>query len=75
MSGYDAAQEIDSLELLGTDATVVLGVHSPDLGDIDGIHLGSEIYNVFTIEDNRIRRIEDYLAREVALKAAGLTEE
>ncbi|CAN5469567.1 hypothetical protein BH20ACT18_BH20ACT18_03870 [soil metagenome] len=71
VEGYDADQEIDSLELLGTETHVVLGVRSPDLGDIDGIDLGGEIYNVFAISDHKITRIEDYLRREEALAAAG----
>lgn len=73
VSGYDANQEIDSLELLGTDTHVVLGVRSPGLADIDGIDLGGEIYNVFAISDHKITRIEDYLRRDEALAAAGLT--
>lgn len=68
----DAQQEIDSLELLGTGTRIVLGVRGPDLGEVDDIDLGSEIYNVFTIEDERITRIEDYLRRVQALAAAGL---
>lgn len=70
IAGYEANQEIDSLELLGSDTHIVLGVRSPDLGDIDGIELGGEIYNVFAIENGRITRIEDYLRREEALAAA-----
>ncbi len=72
VAGYDANQEIDSLELLGGERHVVLGVRAPELGEIDGVEIGREIYNVFTIEDGRITRIEDYLEREEALSAAGL---
>lgn len=72
VSGYDAQQEIDSLELLGTDTRIVLGVRGPDLGEVEGVVLGSEIYNVFTIENERITHIEDYLDRDQALAAAGL---
>jgi len=73
VSGYDANQEIDSLELLGGKRHIVLGVRSPDLGEIDDIESGGEIYNVFTIEDEKIIRIEDYLRRDEALAAACLT--
>lgn len=73
MSGYDANQEIDSLELIGSDRHIVLGVHAPELGEVDDVEIGGEIYNVFTIEDGRITRIADYLGREEALAAAGLS--
>jgi len=74
VSGYDANQRIDSLELLGGERRVVLGVRAPALGEVDGVEIGPEIYNVFTIEDERITRIEDYLRREEALAAAGLVQ-
>jgi ribosomal protein S18 acetylase RimI-like enzyme len=72
VGAYDADQEIDQLELVGGEHHVVLGVHSPDL-DVDEIETGDEIYNVFTIEGGKITRIEDYLEREEALAAAGVT--
>ena len=72
IAAYEANQEIDSLELLGSDRHIVLGVRSPALGDVDGVELGGEIYNVFTIEEGMIARIEDHLRREDALAAAGL---
>lgn len=74
VAGYDANQEIDSIELLGSDSHVVLGVRAPDLGEVEGIEIGSELYNVFTIEDDKITRIEDHLDREQALAAASLTK-
>jgi ketosteroid isomerase-like protein len=73
VTGYDANQEIDSLELLGSDVHVVLGVRAPDLA-VDDVETAGEIYNVFTIEGGRITRIEDYLERRAALAAAGLKE-
>jgi ketosteroid isomerase-like protein len=72
VSGYDANQEIDSLELLGGERNIVVGVHAPDLGEIDDVQIGREIYNVFTIDNGTITRIEDYLRRDEALAAAGL---
>ncbi len=72
VSEYDANQEIDSLELLGSERHIVLGVRAPDLGEVDGVDIGGEMYNVFTIENEAITRIEDYLRREEALAAAGL---
>jgi ribosomal protein S18 acetylase RimI-like enzyme len=72
VTAYDANQEIDSLELLGGDRHIVLGARAPKLAVAD-VDTGGEIYNVFTIEDNTITRIEDYLQREQALRAAGIT--
>ena len=72
IAGYDATQEIDSIELLGGENRIVLGAHAPDLGEIGGVKIGPEIYNVFTIENGTIVRIEDYLERHAALAAAGL---
>jgi limonene-1,2-epoxide hydrolase len=71
VTAYDANQEIDSLELLGSDAHVVLGVRASDLR-VDDVDTAGEIYNVFTIEGGRIMRIEDYLERGRALAAAGI---
>jgi hypothetical protein len=68
----DANQEIDALELLGGDRHVVLGARPRELAIAD-VDTGGEIYNVFTIDDDKITRIEDYLQRDEALRAAGIT--
>jgi limonene-1,2-epoxide hydrolase len=72
VTAFDANQEIDSLELVGGEGHVVLGVRTPDLV-IDEVETAGEIYNVFTIVGDRITLIEDYLEREAALAAAGIT--
>jgi hypothetical protein len=69
VTAYDANQEIDSLEVIGGEERIVLGARSPDLA-IDRVETRGEIYNVFTIEGGKIRRIEDYLERGPALAAA-----
>ena len=48
---------------------VPVGRHGEGPGDIE---LGRELYSVFTIEEGKITRIEDYLRRDEALVAAGL---
>ena len=73
VTAYDANQEIDSLELVGGDKQVVVGVRSPDLA-IDEVETRGEIYNVFTIEGSKITRIEDHLDRSAAHAAAGITD-
>lgn len=72
ISGYEASRGIDSLELLGGEKHVVLGARGAELDEINGIEVGGAIYNVFTIEDGRITRIEDYLRRPDAMAAAGI---
>jgi limonene-1,2-epoxide hydrolase len=69
VAGYDAIQEIDSLELWGSDVHVLLGARAPELA-VGDVETAGEIYNVFTIERGRITRIEDYLERQAALAAA-----
>jgi hypothetical protein len=64
--------EIEALELVAGDGRVVLGVRRPDLREFEGVELHGEIYNVFTLDGDRITRIEDYARREDALAAAGL---
>jgi ribosomal protein S18 acetylase RimI-like enzyme len=70
VTAYDANQEIDSLEVVGGERQIVLGVRAPDLA-IDEVETGGEIYNVFTIDGQKITHIEDYLERKAALAAAG----
>jgi ketosteroid isomerase-like protein len=70
VSARDEGYEIDSLELIPAPRHVVLGVRRSDLRELDGIPLHGEIYNVFTIADQKITRIEDHADRERALAAA-----
>jgi ketosteroid isomerase-like protein len=69
LAGYDASQEIDSLELFGSDRRIVLGVHGPGLGEIADGTLDDQIYNVFTTDQGKITRIEDYRDRDQAQAA------
>jgi hypothetical protein len=50
----------------------VLGVRARELA-IDDVDTAGDIDNVFTIEGDKITRIEDYLHRREALAAAGIT--
>ena len=71
VTAYDATQEIESVEIIGGEERIVFGARSQDL-TIDDVETKGEIYNVFTIEGGKIRRIEDYLERGAALTAAGV---
>jgi len=68
----DKNYDIDSVELIGGNDHVVLGVCVPGLREIAGIDVGGEIYNVFTIADSKVTRTADYLKRDEALNAAGI---
>ena len=73
LSGVDALGDVESIELLGAEQAAVLVARGSDLGEIGGVALGSEICNVFRLENDRIVRVEDYLRRDEALAAAGIS--
>jgi len=70
----DQNNEIDSIELIGGNEHVVLGVRLPGLRDIAGIQAEGEIYNVFTVADRKVTLIADYLKRDEALTAGGIAK-
>ena len=65
----DEARELDALELIGAKRHAIL--HARGAGVLE-IELPDGIYNVFAIDDGRITRIDDYAARDRALRAARL---
>ncbi len=62
---------VEALELIATEEKVVLGVRSTQLQEIGGVPLGGQIFQVFTLHDGRIVRVEEYTRRREALEAAG----
>ena len=62
---------VEALELIATEQKVVLGIRSTQLQEIGGVPLGGQIFNVFTVSDGHIVRIDDYPQRSEALAAAG----
>ncbi|MDQ3876077.1 MAG: nuclear transport factor 2 family protein [Actinomycetota bacterium] len=66
-------REIDALEFIRGGEQVALGVRGPNVGPMEE-PLG-QIFNVFTLRDGRIMRIEDYRGRREALAAAGVAED
>ena len=62
---------VEALELVATEDRVVLGVRSTQLQEIGGVPLGGQIFNVFTLSDGRIVRIDDYPRRSEALGVTG----
>lgn len=71
IAGRDEGLEADSLELVGGHRHVVLGVRMEEPREAARIRIEGEFYNVFTLEEGRITRIDDYRDRGAALAAAG----
>jgi ketosteroid isomerase-like protein len=66
-------REIDALEFTRGRDQVVLGARGSNVGPMEE-PLG-QIFNVFTLCDGRIVRIDDYRGRREALAAAGVAED
>jgi predicted enzyme related to lactoylglutathione lyase len=64
--------EVEALELVCDGDQVMLGVGSPDLTEIAGEILDEQIYNVLTIADGLIVRMEEHRTRDEALDAMRL---
>ena len=54
---------------------LVMGVRGPSLDEVGGEPLDGQIFNVFTLSNGKIARIEDYRLRAEALKAAQADED
>jgi hypothetical protein len=72
LAARDEGYDIDALELIPAPTHVVLGAR-PGLEEVAGVPLHGEIYDVFSITDGTVTRIEDYAERADALTAAGPT--
>ena len=64
---------VEALEFTRCGEQVVLGARGPNIGPAEE-PLG-QIFNVFTLRDGRIVRIDDYRGRREALTAAGVAED
>jgi len=62
---------VEALELVATEEKVVLGVRSNQLREVGGVPLGGQIFQVFTVRDGVIVRVDEYEQRGEALAAAG----
>jgi ketosteroid isomerase-like protein len=68
---HEGLRSTDALELVAGDGTVVLGVRSHELTEIGDVPLEGQLFNVFTVRNERIAAIQDYAKRGDALIAAG----
>jgi ketosteroid isomerase-like protein len=73
--GLEQRREIDALEFTRADERVVLGARGPSISAVEDEPLEGQIFNVFTLRDGRIVRIDDYRGRREALAAAGIAED
>ena len=67
----DARPQIEAVELIGAERHAILHASGPGVAAVEDIPLRDGIYNVFTIEDGKVTRIDDFADRAVALAAAG----
>jgi ketosteroid isomerase-like protein len=72
--GLEHRREIDALEFTRAGDQVVLGARGPSITEVEDEPLEGQIFNVFTLRDGRIVRIDDYRHRGEALTAAGVAE-
>ena len=70
--GLERRRDIEGLELIRAGDQVVMGARGPRIDAVADEPLEGQIFNVFTLRDGRIVRIEDYRHRSEALEAAGV---
>jgi ketosteroid isomerase-like protein len=68
-----ARAQVEAIELIGAERHVILHASGPGVVAIEDIPLRDGIYNVFTIEDGKVTRIDDFADRARALAAAGVS--
>jgi ketosteroid isomerase-like protein len=67
--------DVEAIELIGAGDKVVLGVRNRELQEVAGVQFRGQVFNVITLRDGRIVRIQDYTRREDALRAAAAVEQ
>lgn len=64
---------IDRLEMVDAGDRVVVGLAGPRFRELPGTPIDGQLYMVYTLREGRIVRIDDFLSRSDAIKAAGDT--
>ena len=72
--GFEQRRQIAALEFTRADEQVVLAARGPAIDAVENDPLEGQIFNVFTLQNGRVVRIEDYGGRMEALAAAGVVE-
>lgn len=75
LEGLRFRRDVEALEFVRAGRRIVMGVRGPLLDEVGGEPLGGQIFNVFTLSNGRIVRIEDYRLRAEALNAAQADED
>ncbi len=65
-------RDVAALEFIRAGDRVLMGVRGPALDEVGGEPLNGQIFNVFTLSNGKIVRIEDHRLRSEALGSAGL---
>src|SRR5262249_49110704 len=73
--GLERRRGIEALGFARGGEQVVLGARGRSIDAVEDEPLEGQIFNVFTLRDGRIVRIDDYRGRREALTAAGVAEE
>jgi ketosteroid isomerase-like protein len=68
----EARPEIDAVEVIGAEEQVILHARGAALASIKDVSLPDGVYNVFTLRDGKVVRIDDHAERAHALAAASL---
>jgi hypothetical protein len=63
-----------ALEFIRAGDRLMMGVRGPAIDRIEDEELGGQIFNVFTLRNGRIVRIDDHRLRAEALRSAGVDD-
>ena len=61
-------------EVIGQGDRVFLALRFQGRGRASGIEIDTRLYEVYTLRDGKVLRIDEYATRDEALEAAGLRE-
>jgi len=70
--GLKLRRDVTALEFIRAGDQVVMGVRGSAIDEVGGELLDGQIFNVFTVRNGRIVRIEDYRSQAPALDSAGV---
>jgi ketosteroid isomerase-like protein len=73
--GLSRRREIDALEFTRARDRVVLGARGATIAGVGSEPLKGQIFNVWSLRDGRIVRIDDFRHRDEALAAAGIADD
>jgi len=61
-------------EIIDAGDQVVVVAHHEGRGRVSGVEVDSRYYEVYTVREGKVSRIDEYADRSEALEAAGLSE-